>query len=173
MRRERVRTCAARRGLGGLQLVLPLALALAGSAAACEGPSPGGRRLVVGPLDEFERSVEPVLAARCAQGGCHGRPDRPLSFFSPGVHRADASRTHLDERLTRAEIEANAASLAALAQAAPAEASLALRKPLAAAAGGVYHGGGDVFVDDNDADYRAMLRWLRACASPAPDGGAR
>lgn len=138
---------------------------------AC-GPSPGARPVGVGPLDEFARSVEPVLEARCAQGGCHGRPDRPLALYAPGVYRLDPARTHLAERLSEEEIERNAIRLAALVEAPPAEHSLALTKPLAVAAGGVHHGGGDVFADESDPDYRLMLRWLRACLPPPPDGGA-
>lgn len=129
--------------------------------------------MTVGPRDEFALRVEPLLEERCAQGGCHGRPDRPFALFRPGVYRADEARTHLAERLTEAEVEMNALRLAALAQEAPAERSLALTKPLAVAAGGVHHGGGDVFLSTDDPGYRVMLRWLRACAAPAPDGGPR
>jgi hypothetical protein len=142
---------------------------LAALAVGC-GPPPGERPLRLGPLDEFERSVEPILQSRCGQGGCHGRPDRPFAVYAPGVYRLDPARTHIAERLSAEEIERNAERLAALAVA-PAEDSLALTKPLAVSAGGVHHGGGDVFVGDSDPDYRLMLRWLRACLPPPGDGG--
>ncbi len=147
-----------------------LALALFAVAAGC-GPPPGERPLRLGPLDEFARSVEPVLESRCAQGGCHGRPDRPLALYAPGVYRLDLARTHLAERLSDEEIERNAVRLAALVEAPPTERSLALTKPLAVAAGGVHHGGGEVFANESDPDYQRMLGWLRACLPPPADGG--
>lgn len=148
-----------------------LAIAWIALAAGC-GPMPGERPVRLGPLDEFARSVEPVLESRCAQGGCHGRPDRPLALYAPGVHRLDPARTHLAERLSDEEVERNAVRLAALVEAPPAERSLALTKPLAVAAGGVHHGGGEVFAEASDPGYRSMLRWLRACLPPPTDGGA-
>ena len=33
-------------------------------------------------------------------------------------------------------------------------------KPLAVAAGGLVHAGGEIFADTKDADYRALVRWI-------------
>jgi hypothetical protein len=140
--------------------------------AGCRGPSTGERPIPLGPLDVFAAQVEPVLEARCAQGGCHGRADRPFVLFAPGQHRADPQRTHLAEPLTEAELLVNAQRLAVLAVEGAPERSLALRKPLSIGAGGLYHGGGDVFVDTTDAGYRVMARWLAACTPLDAGGGA-
>lgn len=144
----------------------PRSLALATlllAAGACEGPGLGGAPLAVGPLDVFAREVEPVLETRCAQGGCHGRADRPFSLYAPGQLRADARRLHLAEPLSVGEVATNARRVAALAVPGAPDDSPALRKPLALAAGGAYHGGGDVFVDRTDPGYRALRSWLLSC----------
>ncbi len=132
------------RSLGALVAVLAL--------AGCEGPGLGAGALALGPLDVYAWEVEPVLEARCAQGGCHGRPDRPFVLFAPGVYRADPARTYLAEALSPAEIELNARRVAALAVPSDPESSLALRKPLSIEGGGVYHGGGDVFADRTEGE---------------------
>jgi hypothetical protein len=144
--------------------------------AACEGPGLASTPLAVGPLDDFAHEVEPVLEARCAQGGCHGRADRPFSLYAPGQLRADPRRTHLAEPLTEGEVAVNARRIAALAVPGSTDDSPALRKPLALSAGGSYHGGGDVFVDRTDPGYRALRSWLLACErggdAGAPDAGS-
>lgn len=143
--------------------LLAVALALGG----CAGPALDPRPVALGPIDVFAAEVEPVLEARCAQGGCHGRGDRPFVLFAPGAHRLDPARLHLAEPLDLQEVEINARRLAVLAEARDPDRSLALRKPLALAAGGLHHGGGDVFVDRTDPGYRSIRRWLIACAPPA------
>ena len=152
-------------------LVTCLLAAAALCAARCTGPQPQLVPLAMGPMDSFTRDVEPVLESRCAQGSCHGRPGRSLALYAPGQHREDATRTYLAEPLSAEEIRVNAVSLAILAEGAPPEQCEALTKPLAIAAGGLWHGGGDVFVDTTDPGYRVMLAWLRACVPPG-DGGA-
>lgn len=133
------------------------------AAPACEGPGLASAPLAVGPLDVFAREVEPVLEDRCAQGGCHGRADRPFSLYAPGQLRADPRRLHLAEPLTEGELATNARRVAALAVPGTPDESPALRKPLALAAGGAYHGGGDVFVDRTDPGYRVLRSWLLSC----------
>lgn len=134
---------------------------------AC-GPGAGVRELAIGPMDEFVRAVAPVLDGRCAQGGCHGRPDRPFVLFAPGVYRLDASRTHLAEDLTPQEHELNATRVAAWADADRPDESLVLSKPLA---GGAFHGGGEVFAGETDPDYVVLRDWIRTC-SVGRDAGA-
>jgi hypothetical protein len=139
--------------------------------AACEGPAPGREPLPMADLARFEAEVQPHLALRCASGGCHGRPERPLSLFAPGAHRLDRERLHLDEPLSRAELEENARRTSAFALVPHARGSLMVQKPLAQAAGGLWHGGGDVFLDESDPSCRALVSWLDARSVPT-DGGA-
>lgn len=140
--------------------------------ASCEGPSPGGHRIFVVELGRFTSSVEPQLEARCAQGGCHGRRDRPFALYAPGTYRLDPSRTYIDESLDASEIAANAERVAAFAvDSASLDQCIVLRKPLASSAGGVWHGGGDVFADASDPTYLAMRDWLEACRESQDDGG--
>ncbi len=147
----------------------PLLLALAAAQlVGCFGPAPGEEPMRVGDLDAFAADVEPYLEARCALGGCHGRPDRALTFYAPGSWRADPSRTWLDEPLSRAELAANAAHLCAFALEGPAESSLALCTPLALDQGGCGHGGGAIFADRSDLAYRAIARWLDSRTAEAP-----
>ncbi len=148
-----------RRELLAAALELPLVL------GACVGPGLDARPITVGPMDVFVGEVEPVLEARCAQGGCHGRGDRPFVLFAPGALRLDPTRLHLAEPLDQAELEINARRLAVLADPSDPERSVALRKPLAIDAGGLHHGGGEVFVDRTDPGYRTLRRWLEACRS--------
>lgn len=148
-----------------------LSLALVMIVSACEGPPPGRAPLPMADLAAFEAEVQPHLAERCASGGCHGRAERPLSLYARGAHRLDPSRVHLDEPITAFELEENARRISAFALAVPARDSLTVRKPLAQAAGGLWHGGGDVFYDDTDPACRALVRWLDA-RSMSSDAGA-
>lgn len=153
---------------------LALAVVLAAHlSAGCDGPSMGGHPILVGALGEFTSDVEPRLEARCAQGGCHGRRERPFALYAPGAYRADPTRTHLDEPLDASEIAANAERVAAFASEGPIDDCAVLRKPLAVSAGGVWHGGGDVFRDTSDPTYVAMRAWLETCRAETADGGAR
>lgn len=166
------RTPRATRSAVGAAVALVLGAALA--AAGCDGPPIGGRRIVVGALGQFTRDVEPQLEERCAQGGCHGRPERPFALYAPGVYRLDTSRTYLDEPLDASEVGANAERVAAFAVGdGPLDDCMVLRKPLAVSAGGVWHGGGDVFADASDPTYAALRAWLAACRAVAVDAGAR
>lgn len=148
----------------------PSALALA-LLCACEGPPPGHAPLPVADLELFEAEVQPHLEERCASGGCHGRAERPLSLYARGAHRLDRARLHLDEPVTRFELEENARRISAFALSLRARDSIAVRKPLAQGAGGLWHGGGDIFLDDTDPSCRAMVEWLDA-RELAPDAGA-
>jgi hypothetical protein len=136
----------------------------------CGGPEHGWVPLRMGPLDDYVVLVAPHVQERCSQGGCHGRPERPLSLYAPGVHRADPDRRYLDEPLSIEEHAENARRLAAFAQVDDPVRSVVLCKPLALSAGGCWHGGGDNFVDHTDPAFRAILGWLRD--AHAPDGGS-
>lgn len=147
-------------------LGLPLTLVL----SACAGPQPGSTPLQLGSMSVFELEVQPMIEERCASGGCHGRPERPLSLYAPGAQRMDERRVHLDEPLTDVELERNARRLAAFAQGVDPEDSALLCKPLAQRAGGCHHRASDVFADRSDPGYRLLRDWLRADAAD-PDGG--
>lgn len=135
--------------------------------AGCLAPVGEGEPLQVGSVEVFAAEVQPVLAERCATGGCHGRPDRMLALYAPGQHRADPDRVYLDEPLTTEELWANAERLAAFAHGRDGVDSLALRKPLAIEAGGCFHEGGDVFRTRTDPGYRSIERWLSTRGAPA------
>lgn len=110
----------------------------------------------------FVSVAQPVLAARCASPACHGSDRRRLRVYAPGYFRADPSRTHRDEALTDAELDANARSAAAFAlDVTDPEASLLVAKPL----GRVAHLGGSVF-ERSDDDCAALLAWLRRGVAP-------
>lgn len=135
------------------------------------GPEPSTAPLSVGDLEFFEARVEPHLEERCASGGCHGRPDRPLALYAPGMHRADPSRTWLDEPLSGLELEENARRAAAFGLEGAPEDTLLVQKPLSILAGGSWHGGGDVFDTSDDPACVALSAWLTT--TRALDGGMR
>jgi hypothetical protein len=152
-----------------LERMLVSFLGVLWAVVGCDGPTPQCEPLRMGLLEVFVQSVAPHVEARCAQGGCHGRPERLLSLYAPGVHREDPERRYLDEPLSPEELAENARRLAAFAQVPDPRDSLLLCKPLARSAGGCWHGGGDNFHDDTDPAYGALLGWMRD--APPPDGG--
>lgn len=114
----------------------------------------------------FARDVQPVLAARCANPTCHGRPERGLSIYAPLEWRRDPSRTFVSEALTQEELDHNYAASCALASVpSPDENALLARKPLGATVG-VYHGGGVVFDGPTDEAYRTIIRWIARGEGP-------
>jgi hypothetical protein len=126
-----------------------LAVVLAGLVSGgCEGlqdpePPGGGPELDLD-YGVFVQAVEPLLAARgCSNTACHGGQGSGELMLSGGANpEADfvAVRGHVTPWEPRA--------------------SPLLLKPLAVAAGGVVHGGGDVFADTTDADYATLLAWV-------------
>ncbi len=137
--------------------------AIAGAAiAGCGAPDPGSSPVPLLDQAVFGAEVQPVLAERCANPTCHGRPERPLSIYAPRRWRADPRRVHLDEPLTADELRHNyVASCALAAEAERPEDALLVRKPLGAE-GGLYHGGGPVFDGVADDGYRVVLAWIAA-----------
>ncbi len=108
--------------------------------------------------DAFVATIQPILAQRCANPSCHGRPERPLAIYAPMRFRRDPSRTHLDEPLTAREVEHNFwASVVLSTEAERPEDALFIAKPLAKIR---YHGGGAIFDSDDDLNYRHMLAWI-------------
>jgi hypothetical protein len=96
------------------------------------------------PLDypSFVSRVEPIFQSRgCSMRACHGGQGSGQLLLSGGLSTlADFTAV---SPLTR-----------------PLDAAPLARKPLAVAAGGMVHGGGDIFADTTDADYRTLVRWI-------------
>ena len=108
----------------------------------------------------FVTDVQPVLADRCGNPTCHGRPERPLSIYNQLAWRADPDRTYLLEQLDETELRHNyTVSCVLSTEADEPAATLFLRKSLGDLTD-TYHGGGNVFEDDSERDYRALLAWL-------------
>jgi hypothetical protein len=147
------------------------AFAFAFAFAGCV-EDPGLVSVPRGDVEVFAADVQPVVDARCADPTCHGRPERPLSLYSPGRYRLDPARTFIAEPLTAEELEANARSMAAFAaDVAPGgvDLCLVLRKPLAVEMGGCGHEGGVAWTSRDDREYRAVRSWLgRLIVEEAP-----
>lgn len=160
MRRERVR--------------LALGVALV-AFAACDGP---GNPPVAPPALDFGYfvcAVQPILDRECSAPACHGTPARGLQILSPSrmrmaaeypKARADLSGEEIElgihPALTDAELSFNYEQCRAFAVAhAPTETSQLLSRPLAVAAGGLYHEArGDIFSSREDDGYLTLEAWL-------------
>jgi hypothetical protein len=119
-----------------------------------------------GTVSDFTAYVQPVLAAGCASLDCHGDPGRPLRLYSPnGLRQLDELR---GEDESESEMTANMLSIAGLdPEAEQIEDHLLLLKPLAVAAGGFHHVGGDLWADESEPAYRCLHSWFRSGASDA------
>ncbi|MET0386338.1 MAG: hypothetical protein ABW321_10290, partial [Polyangiales bacterium] len=102
--------------------------------------------------DRFARDVAPMLTRRCAGSSCHGSPQADLYLTCAST----------DEE-TRWNYELALRYLDDV----PAASELLLR-PLAVAAGGVFHEGGDVFENVADPDYRSLLAWAERSVASDP-----
>ena len=135
--------------------------------AACAVEEPPPEPLASGDLAVFASESQPVLDRRCADPSCHARDDRPFAIYSPGRRRADPSRLFMQEPLTADELAANARVFAAFAPGEPTvDDCLILRKPLAIAAGGAGHLGGELFAGRDDADYQGLRAFLATLEAP-------
>jgi hypothetical protein len=118
--------------------------------------------------ETFDKYVQPYLQDSCATLDCHGAPGRALRLYSELGLRADANlratpiATHHEPKpLTPRESEANRVAFASVALATHGSgAELALRKPLAAAAGGIHHQGGVHWKTRTDPGYLCLRGWL-------------
>jgi hypothetical protein len=128
--------------------------ACGGEGSALDTPSGPLGECTEGQLaDQFERSVYSTLSGRCA--GCHD-PDGP-KFEEDAILWLDlrdggALRT-MYNLVGRGALNTETVDL-----------SLLLIKPLAEAAGGVPHGGGDKYANTDDATYVETKRWIEAYA---------
>ena len=103
--------------------------------------------------EQFKSKVHPVLAASCAAGNCHGSESNSLRLVCQ-VGNTDA------DVLARWNYFAAVQYLATR----PGELATSeiLRRPLDPAAGGAYHEGGAIFVNQADPGYTAILEWANA-----------
>jgi hypothetical protein len=140
-------------------ILVAATLALFG--AGCGEVDPGEEEMV-GQLDQtvFEATIQPILDSRgCSQAGCHYRDkDNPNSGGPGGSLRIFdcTGNTCSPEQLL-----ANHDSAAGMANLSNPTTSKLLTKPLALAAGGVQHLGGDIFMSATDPDYVAALGWIQ------------
>ncbi|MEZ4338939.1 MAG: hypothetical protein R3B82_20170 [Sandaracinaceae bacterium] len=108
------------------------------------------------PAASFERfvsEVQPLLVERCGSSSCHGAG---LADF----HLAcgdDEAEQRWNYWISLQHLGADPA------------ASELLRRPLATARGGAFHGGGDTFETADDPGYQAILGWAEALVSAAPE----
>lgn len=97
--------------------------------------------------DAFKSTVQPILTEHgCMAGNCHGAPQSDF-YITCGQ-----SEEELAFNFSQSWSFVNA----------PVDDSQLLRVPLAAAAGGRGHSGGDQFASSADADYVAIRAWAQA-----------
>jgi hypothetical protein len=120
--------------------------------AACNAPvqpqPPGGGRELDLDYAYFVSHVEPIFEARdCTRtSGCHGGQGAGMMLLSGG------SDPHADF-----------ITVLPLTRPWDPPSSPLLQKPLA---GVEVHGGGDIFADSTDADYRTILAWIAGAKAP-------
>ncbi len=123
----------------------------------------------------FECAVQPVLARECSMPACHGNPARRLRVLAPGRMRLAAELTKAFAQqppsdhaagyhpaLTSVEVDENfAQARSMIVTGQPVQDCPLLDRPLAVAAGGIYHAeGGDIFPSTSSADYLTLRKWI-------------
>jgi hypothetical protein len=137
--------------------------------SACGIASQRVEKLAPSDPDVLETNVQPYLERACATLDCHGVAGRPLRLYSELGLRADTklrptpiSNTQDPLPLTGAELAANRLAFAGVALGSQPDQQLALRKPLAAAIGGIHHVGGVHWKSKTDPGYLCLRGWLIA-----------
>ncbi|MCP4446871.1 MAG: hypothetical protein GY811_16205 [Myxococcales bacterium] len=129
---------------------------------ACTGPESGDVPVQLYDFEVFESTVQPIIADKCGNPSCHGRPERAFSIFSERNWRLDDDQLYLPEPLSEEELENNFISTCMqIHDGNDFSDSLLLLKPLGDVAG-TYHGGGTIFEDETDRSYRAIMGWLES-----------
>lgn len=131
---------------------------LASLGAVLTGCSTDGRSI-------FDAEVVPILERSCAASTCHGVP--PDAEARGEVIDRDRFFVDTDGRALTDLDAAYAASLERIDAADLPVNSTLIRKPLAAAFGGLPHAGGENLLSLRDPDVEALLRWIDA----EPQGG--
>jgi hypothetical protein len=134
--------------------------------SACHSDPGWSGQLPAPDFELFRSQAYPVLMSDCAFSECHGSPRRFFQVYGPGRTRL-LSTTKIDGPVTVSELQVSfehARSMLASNGDTSVMTSLLLRKPLAAAAGGVGHRGVDdygrnVYATPEAAGYQALSRW--------------
>jgi hypothetical protein len=113
----------------------------------------------------FETVVYPILLRDCAMSECHGADARLFRVVGPGRVRLSRNTGPL-EPATPDEIRISLGRARSMLEQKALEQSPLLLKPLAKAAGGASHKGGDrfgrnVYVSRDEPAYEAIARWAR------------
>lgn len=116
----------------------------------------------------FSEQVQPIVARACAFEGCHGREGLPLTLYAVDYLRlrdpngeVDFSATPLDERaLSTAEMEHNRTAFAARVSPDDPRGERLVRRLLPPSTGGIPHAGVVVYPSEDDADVRALRRFM-------------
>ena len=133
--------------------------------AACAVENPAAPAAALD-ADYFRCDVQPVLTARCAFPACHGSARRPLSIYAPGRMRYQVGWDRPTEAITQAELDFNFGVASGFTTKTATGTPWLLAKPLATAAGGYYHRGGDlfgtedVFLAKTDPGYQILASWI-------------
>jgi len=138
--------------------------------AACATRDRTPVELAPGDPTAFAQHVQPYLERSCATLDCHGVEGRALRLYSElGLRSEDTLRAAPiaegsdPSPLTDAELDANLHALAAVGLSGDSpSAQLVLRKPLAAAAGGVHHVGGVHWKSREAPGYLCLREFLLA-----------
>ncbi|MCC6993592.1 MAG: hypothetical protein IT370_03080 [Deltaproteobacteria bacterium] len=134
-----------------------LGLTAAALAAGCQDV---GGTVALGVRDEavYAREVHAVLEARCGTLDCHGDARRPLRIYAEtGLRLRDELR---GQPLTAEELGDNLRAIEAIDPGAAAEDHLLVRKPLAVAAGGQRHLGGELWATRTAAAPTCLVAFL-------------
>lgn len=132
-------------------------------------------------LDEpyFRCRVQPILDAKCSMLACHGDARRPFHTFARNRLRLDGTNVQRNLPLSTVEASINFDNTRGWVETSSPAASFLVLKPLDVDAGGYFHrgddlfGGGDVFLERADPDFRTLLLWVEgATEDPACGGGA-
>jgi hypothetical protein len=132
-------------------------------------------------LSYFRCQVQPVLTASCAFLACHGNGERPLRIYAEQRFRKNVDWLDFEEPLSAEELDDNFRTVLGFIGVSGDrrdQGDLLSEKPLDVEAGGMYHGGrelyghGDVFTSRDDSGYlslRAFIEGESAADDCIPD----
>jgi hypothetical protein len=147
-------------------------------AFACQGGLHDSKPLV--DLDEpyFRCHVQPVLTKSCSAFVCHGDARRFFNVFARNRLRMQGTEKDRNAPLSDKERAANFEAARAFVDSASPDSSWLFVKPLEQSAGGYFHrgaiiyGGGNVFANRDDPDFKTLQAWAQgakedaACVEP-------
>jgi hypothetical protein len=126
-------------------------------------------------FQQFQREVYPVMLRDCGFPACHGSPTRFFRVFGPGRVRLPGAKglPGAFDLPTGDELSTTYSLALSMIDAADAQRSTLLRKPLAVEAGGAGHLGVDklgrnIYRTTRDSGYVAIARWVLSPPPAAP-----